>query len=66
MPVSKRKREYNAAYSAEHYTTIGFKMLPEDAAMIRDLAAKAGQSNSQYVLQAVRERMLRDAASQTD
>lgn len=60
MPVSERKREYNARYSAEHYTTIGLKMLPEDADMIRAAAAAAGQSNSQYVIQAVRERMERE------
>lgn len=68
MPYAnkKQKYEYIDQYAKEHYTSLLLKMIPEHAEMIRTAAAKAGQSNSQYVLQAVRERMARDAAEQTD
>ena len=68
MPYADKKKqgEYASEYSKSHYYSLQIKMTPENADLIRFLAAKAGQSNSQYVLQAVRERMARDAAEQTD
>lgn len=62
MPY-KDKQKANAywqQYQEEHYTVLGLKLPPDDADMIRRAAKIYKQSNSQFVLTAVREKLLRD------
>lgn len=63
MPVSDAKKRANARWNASK-DNIMIRPDKEEGATIRNAAAVAGQSNQQYILQAVRERMARDAAAQ--
>lgn len=64
MPYADKQKanEYKKDYDKAHYKGIYLKMLPEDADLLAAAATEAGQSNAQYVLQAVRERIARDTA----
>lgn len=61
MPVSEAKKKANARWNASK-DNLMIRPSKEDGAAIRAAAAAAGQSNQQYILQAVRERMERDKA----
>lgn len=60
MPISPARRAANNRWDAEHMATLGVRMRRERADVIRDAAAKAGQSVQAYILQAINERMERD------
>lgn len=60
MPVSEAKKKANARYNASK-DNIMIRPDKEEGAAIRSAALAAGQSNQQYILQAARERMKRDA-----
>lgn len=60
MPVSETKRKNNDKYNAK-CDTIQIRPLKPVGEGIRAAAAEAGQSLQGYILQAVRERMERDA-----
>ena len=60
MPVSEAKKKANARYNASK-DNIMIRPDKEVGAAIRSAALAAGQSNQQYILQATRERMERDA-----
>lgn len=62
MPYASKAKanEYKQEYDKERYTVLGLKMPPGDADFIRAAAKEADMSNAQYVLQAVREKVLRD------
>ena len=58
MPASKRAA--NNRWDAANMSVLSVKLRKERADVIRDAAAKAGQSVSAYILQAINERMERD------
>jgi hypothetical protein len=60
MPVSPKKRASNDRYS-QKCDIIYLKPIKERGASIRAAAAEAGQSLQGYILQAVEERMAREA-----
>ena len=60
MPVSDAKKKANARWNASK-DNIMIRPTKEEGAAIRAAAIAAGQSNQQYILQATRERMSRDA-----
>lgn len=61
MPVSDAKKKANARWNASK-DNIMIRPTKEEGATIRAAAIAAGQSNQQYILQATRERMSREAA----
>ena len=61
MPVSDAKKKANARWNASK-DNIMIRPTKEEGAAIRAAAIAAGQSNQQYILQATRERMSREAA----
>ena len=60
MPVSDAKKKANARWNASK-DNIMIRPTKEEGAAIRAAAIAAGQSNQQYILQATRERMCREA-----
>ncbi len=62
MPYANKEQrsKYKNSYNSEHYARLALIMSPDDAAMIRTAAKNCNQNYSQYVLQAVRERMARE------
>ena len=60
MAIPEYQRRARNKWDAEHMATLGVKLRKERADVIRDAAAKAGQSVSAYILQAINERMERD------
>ena len=60
MPVSDAKKKANARWNASK-DNIMIRPTKEEGAAIRAAAIAAGQSNQQYILQAARERMSREA-----
>ena len=60
MPISDAKRRNNDNYNAK-CDAIQIRPLKSDGEQIRAAAAAAGQSLQGYILQAVRERMEREA-----
>lgn len=60
MPVSDAKKKANARWNASK-DNIMIRPTKEEGAAIRAAAIAAGQSNQQYILQATRERMRREA-----
>lgn len=60
MPLSEKKRISNNRYLAS-MKTIALRMKPDEHSTMKESAAAAGQSLQGYILQAVRERMERDA-----
>ena len=60
MPVSDAKKKANARWNASK-DNIMIRPTKEEGAAIRAAAVAAGQSNQQYILQATRERMSREA-----
>lgn len=60
MPVSDAKKKANARWNASK-DNIMIRPTKEEGAAIRAAAIAAGQSNQQYILQATRERMSREA-----
>jgi len=60
MPVSDAKKKANARWNASK-DNIMIRPAKEEGAAIRAAATAAGQSNQQYILQATRERMSREA-----
>lgn len=60
MPVSDAKKKANARWNASK-DNIMIRPTKEEGAAIRAAAIAAGQSNQQYILQATRERMYREA-----
>lgn len=60
MPVSDAKKKANARWNASK-DNIMIRPTKEEGAAIRAAATAAGQSNQQYILQATRERMAREA-----
>ncbi len=65
MPVSETKRRNNDAYNAK-CDRIVIQPKKEQGQEIRNAAATAGQSLQGYILQAIAERMERDAQKQTN
>ena len=65
MPVSETKRRNNDAYNAK-CDRIVIQPKKEQGQEIRNAAATAGQSLQGYILQAIAERMERDAQNQTN
>jgi len=61
MAISAKKRLTNDKYNAK-CTQINIKPLTPQAEKIKRAAADAGQSLQGYILQAIDERMQRDAA----
>lgn len=63
MPYANKGKqdEYCKNYQKEHYARLNLLMPPGDADFIRRAADAAGLSYSQYVIAAVREKVLRDA-----
>lgn len=61
MPVNQTKRKNNDKYNAK-CDTIQIRPLKPEGEKIRSAATAAGQSLQGYILQAVRERMERDAS----
>lgn len=59
MPVSEAHKRASAKYNSSK-DNLMIRPTKEIGAKIRAAAAAAGQSNQQYILQAVRERMDRD------
>lgn len=60
MPVSEAKKRANAKWNASK-DNLMIRVDKKEGAAIRAAAAAAGQSNQQYILQAVRERMDKEA-----
>jgi uncharacterized protein (DUF1778 family) len=60
MPISDKKKLSNARYN-EKCDYINVRPLKEQGQKIRAAAAEAGQSLQGYILQAVEERMAREA-----
>lgn len=60
MPVSDAKKKANARWNASK-DNIMIRPTKEEGAAIRAAALAAGQSNQQYILQATRERMSKEA-----
>ena len=63
MPISEKKKASNARYT-EKCDIIYLKPIKERGAAIRAAAAASGQSLQGYILQAVEERMAREAQQQ--
>lgn len=63
MPVSEAKRRNNDAYNAK-CDYISLRPIKAEGEKIRAAAAAAGQSLQGYILQAIHERMERDAAQE--
>ncbi len=63
MPVSEAKRRNNDAYNAK-CDNINLRPIKAEGEKIRAAAAAAGQSLQGYILQAIHERMERDAAQE--
>lgn len=61
MPVSEAKKKANARWNASK-DNLMIRPTKEEGAAIRAAASAAGQSNQQYILQAVRERMEKEKA----
>lgn len=59
MPVSEAKKKANTRWNASK-DNLMIRPSKGEGAEIRAAAAAAGQSNQQYILQAVRERMARE------
>ncbi|MCD8128827.1 MAG: hypothetical protein LUD54_04545, partial [Oscillospiraceae bacterium] len=59
MPISEKKKQSNNRYIAK-CDSIQIRPPKATGAAIRQAAAAAGQSMQSYILQAVRERMVRD------
>ena len=55
-----RATAYINDYARKTYDRLSINPTKEEGAAIRAAAAAAGQSNQQYILQAVRERMERE------
>lgn len=68
MPYANksRKAEYDNQYAKEHYSRLNLSLLPGDIEYIRTAAKASGLSYSQYVLQAVREKVARDEVKQSE
>ncbi len=64
MPVSEKKKASNARYT-EKCDIIYLKPIKARGAAIRAAAAASGQSLQGYILQAVEERMEREAQKET-
>ena len=60
MPVPASKRAANNRWDAANMSVLSVKLRKDRADVIRDAAAKAGQSVQAYILEAVRARMERD------
>ena len=60
MPISEKKKASNARYT-EKCDYINMRPLKEQGQRIRAAAAASGQSLQGYILQAVEERMAREA-----
>lgn len=60
MPVSEKKRITNDRYNNK-CDNINIRPIKEQGQKIRDAAAAAGQSLQGYILQAIAERMAREA-----
>ncbi len=60
MPISEKKKASNARYT-EKCDIIYLKPIKERGAAIRAAAAASGQSLQGYILQAVEDRMAREA-----
>lgn len=60
MPISENKKASNARYTAK-CDFINIRPLKEQGQRIRAAAAASGQSLQGYILQAVEERMAREA-----
>ena len=63
VPVSEAKRRNNDAYNAK-CDNINLRPIKAEGEKIRAAAAAAGQSLQGYILQAIHERMERDAAQE--
>ena len=63
MPVSEAKRRNNDAYNAK-CDYISLRPIKAEGEKIRAAAAAAGQSLQGYILQAIHERMERDATQE--
>lgn len=61
MATAARLRA-NEKYRLEHYKQLSIKASPELIGAWQRAAAAAGQSTRAYIMQAVQERMARDAA----
>lgn len=59
MPISEAKKKANVKWNASK-DNLMIRPSKEEGAMIRAAATAANQSNQQYILQAVRERMERE------
>lgn len=59
MPVSEARKRANSKWNASK-DNLMIRPSKEKGAQIRAAAAAAGQSNQQYILQAVEERMNRE------
>ena len=66
MPVPASKRAANNRWDAANMSVLSVKLRKDRADVIRDAAAKAGQSVSAYILQAINERMERDNKGRDD
>lgn len=66
MPVPASKRAANNRWDAANMSVLSVKLRKDRADVIRDAAAKAGQSVSAYILQAINERMERDNKSRDE
>lgn len=63
MAMYESKKRANAAWNQknkERYEVLGINLYAGEKAEFKALAAAAGQSVSEYIRQAVRERQLRD------
>ena len=67
MPMPDSKKRANAAWNAknkERYQVLGVNLYAGEKAEFKALAAAAGQSVSEYIRQAVRERQIREMEEQ--
>lgn len=60
MPISPARRAANNRWDAANMSVLSVKLRKERADVIRDAAARAGQTVSAYILQAINERMERE------
>ena len=62
MPYKDKEKAnaYWQEYQQDHYTQLKLLLPPSDADLIRRAAKAYNLSNSQFVLTAVREKLLRD------
>lgn len=63
MPISEAKKKANAKWNASK-DNLMIRPSKEEGAAIRAAATAASQSNQQYILQAVRERMERERSKE--